>query len=495
MNSSKSSPKQNDKNSFKAVSPFAMFYQLTYMSAMAASGISRAKTFEVAAQAKSEAAVYFEAINTLVDEFRYDYPEACRRVGVKAPSENMKTFLLRLSDALRSGEPMSDYLAREALVQSEDYQNRYERDLESLKQWSSAFSSIVISVSLIVIIQMVTAMIYSMDVTVMGGLVFTGFAMACCGAWIIQRSAPREVMTIAMGKGSPEQRQAYRLFRLLGPIALVMGLILNLLGLPLGVVIIGVSLSILPIGIVSLRSDKKIAKKDVEFSTFLRSVGSMATSTGTTLKQALTKVDLTSFPTLQPDIERLSTRLQALLEPEICWHMFGEESGSMLITEVSDIFYGAVKIGGDPERVGYLCSLFTAKTTQLRAKRRLTAGTFSGLTTVMQAVVAALMIFVLSIVINFSTLVDSLVPKNDDAMSTAPQMSIGMADFSAEDLQFLSTVTIVMVLLMALIAASAILFCSGGYSLKIAFYLAMTLLISGVSMLLVPPMVAGILKV
>ncbi|MFN8565423.1 MAG: type II secretion system F family protein, partial [Anaerolineae bacterium] len=122
-----------------------MFYQLTYMSAMASAGISRSKTFEIAARAKSSASPYFEAVNTLVDEFRYDYPDACRMVGVKGKSENIRSFLLRMSDALRSGEPLSDFLAREAEVQGDDYRNEYERSLENLKQWTNAYSSITIT--------------------------------------------------------------------------------------------------------------------------------------------------------------------------------------------------------------------------------------------------------------------------------------------------------------------------------------------------------------
>src|ERR1700687_3263270 len=106
MNSSKSSPKHGDKSSFKPVTPYDMYYQLTYMSAMGSSGISRSKTFKIAAQSKCSAAQYFEAVNTLVDEFRYDYPEACRIVGAKSKSENIRSFLLRMSDGLRSGEPL-----------------------------------------------------------------------------------------------------------------------------------------------------------------------------------------------------------------------------------------------------------------------------------------------------------------------------------------------------------------------------------------------------
>lgn len=495
MSSSKSSVKRADKTSFKVVSPFDLFYQLTYMSAMASAGLTRSKTFEIAAQSGTAAAQYFAAINTLVEEFRLDYPEACRRIGVQARSENMRSFLLRLSDALRSGEPLADFLAREASVQSEDYENKYERSLEALKQWSNAFSSIVISVALIVIIQVISSMIYSMNTQIIIGLVTTGLIMAGFGTWIIWRSAPQEIMTVPPARGSFEQRRALRLFRLLGPLAAALAAIMYLVQIPLGWVLIFIAGMLMPVGVVSLLSDRKTTKKDEEFSTFLRSTGGMASSSGTTLKQAMTRIDLSSFPTLEPDIMRLSTRLQALVEPEICWQKFGTESGSKLVSEVTSIFYGAIKMGGDPERVGYLCSLFTAKTTQLRAKRRLVAGTFAGLTTVMQAVIACLMVFVLSIVNNFAKLVTELMPTGEGASEGQASMNMAMSSFSPAELQFLSTMTVTMIVLLAVIAATAIILSDGGYKLKVAFYLGLTTLISGVSLLLVPPMVARILTV
>ncbi len=161
MTSSKSLPKPIAKSSykFKNVTAFDQFYQLTYMSATAAAGISRSKTFEMAAESGSPAANYFIAINLLVNELRFDYPEACRTVADKAPADEIKSFLLRLSDAMRSGEPLPAFLAREAAVQANVYDNAYERDLESLKKWSDAFSSIVVSVALIVIINLVSTMI------------------------------------------------------------------------------------------------------------------------------------------------------------------------------------------------------------------------------------------------------------------------------------------------------------------------------------------------
>lgn len=496
MSSSRSSRKRGGKSFSKLgeVRPFDLFYQLTFMSAMSSAGTTRSKLFQLAAEPSSPCAIYFKAINTLVTEFRLDYPAACHAVGERAKSDEMKSFLLRLSDALRSGEPLSDFLPREAAVQGDNYENVYERDLESLQKWSDAFSSIMVSVALIVIIQLVSSMIYSIDVPVMAGLIATGVVMSFFGAWILSRAAPQETMTVPAAKGSPEQRRTLNYLRLLGPLAFIVAAVLFIVKVDSGWILIATAVLILPVGLLGLLSDRKVNKKNEEFSTFLRSLGGMATSTGTTLKQALTKIDLSSFPVLQTDIKRLSTRLEALVDPEVCWQRFGVESGSQLIYEATDIFFGAVKMGGDPERVGYLCSLFTAKTTQLRAKRRVITSTFTALTLVMQGVVAGLMVFVLEVINNFIQLIESVV-SGQDAELASENMAMTMADFTPSQFQFLATMTIVMVILLAFIAAMAILASDGGFKFKMAFYLSIALLISGVCFIVVPPVVASILTV
>jgi archaellum biogenesis protein FlaJ (TadC family) len=50
-----------------------------------------------------------------------------------------------------------------------------------------------------------------------------------------------------------------------------------------------------------------------------------------------------------------------------------------------------------------------------------------------------------------------------------------------------------MVLMLAIISAVAIILGDGGFRLKGSFYLALTIFISGISMIVVPPMVEGIL--
>jgi len=495
MNSSASSPKRVGKSSyeFKEVKPFDLFYQLTYMSAMASAGITRRKTFEIAALASSPVASYFKAINTLVDEMRYDYPEACRAVGEKTKSEDVRTLLLRLSDALRSGEPLAEFMAREAEVQGQNYKNLYERDLEALKNWTDAFSSIIVSVALIVIIQLVSAMIYSMDSTSMAVLGGVAVLMGFFGTWIISRSAPQEVVVVTGGGGSADQRRARKFASILIPAAGIAGLALAALKIDRGWTLIVVAMLLLPIGVVGLISDQQVTKKDTEFSTLLRSLGGMATSTGGTLKQALTKIDLTSFPTLQPDLSRLSKRLHARVDPDMCWETFGQETGSQLIHQSADVFYSAVKLGGHPERVGYLCSLFVATTSQLRAKRSIVAGTFSGLSVVMQVVIAGLMVFVLEIINNFMRMMQSIL-KPEDLSLANQNIALPMSSLTPQQIGFLTLLVVGMIVLMAGISTVAIAASDGGFKFKSAFYLAIQLFISGGVFLVVPPLVAGIVR-
>src|SRR3972149_6167358 len=142
MTSLASSRKRTVKSYFEEVSAFEIFYQLAYMSATSAAGISRARVFQLAPQLPTIPARYFKKIHEVAENMRYNYPDAVRMVGEQVPADDIKTFLLRLSDALRSGEPLAGFLTREAGVQGEHYANDYTRRLESLKKWNDAYTAI-----------------------------------------------------------------------------------------------------------------------------------------------------------------------------------------------------------------------------------------------------------------------------------------------------------------------------------------------------------------
>ncbi len=492
MTSSRSSPKRTGKSFFEEeISGFDLYYQLTFMSSTAAAGISRSRLFNLARRVPSPPAKYFDEIQLLVDGMRMNYADACRTVGDRAKTEEVKTFLLRMADALRSGEPAAAFLAREADVQGNNYQNEYERQLESLKKWGDGYTAVMVSVALVVIINMVSTMIYNMGAPTMVGMVVAACIAGFVVAYVLSRAAPQEIMSVPWREGSEEQQRVVKLVKLFGPLALVVFLGLMALSMEWGWTLIATGVILIPVGLASLKVDGTLVKKDAEVSSFLRSLGGTATSRGTTLADALMRMEMDSFPTLTPDIERLGRRLRAFVKPEICWARFAGETGSRLVSQTTGVFYSAISLGGDPEKAGLLSSQFAMKTTMLRAKRRGVAATFTWLTIIMHTVMAGLMVFLIEIIKQFMEMLNSalLFEGGDEMMQ---QMAGRVMTFATPPIDLLDTMTIGMILVLTFVNGFAIVAGEGSHLLKMTLYLSILMIASGVCYLILPSMVQGL---
>ena len=490
MKSSKSSPKRSVKNYFEEISSFDLFYQLTYMSATAGAGISRARVFQLARQLANPSARYFKSIHQVAENLRYNYPDAVRLVGEQAKSEETKTFLLRLSDALRSGEPLPAFLSREAAIQGDNYANDYLGRIESMKKWTDAYASVAVSAALIIIINMVMTMIYNISPTMMMMMVTVALGAAFGVAWIIFRASPQEVKNIPLAVGSKDEQLSRRTFLILGPLTLLVCAFLAWRGFDKGWVLIAAGCLTLPAGIYAMIFDKKTDNKDAEVSSFLRSIGGTATSRGTTIKDALVNMRIDSFPHLQADIRILGLRLKSFGEPRLCWKKFGLDSGSKLAEQCVGIFYEAVNLGSDAERAGLLASAFALRTSSLRAQRRAVASTFSWLTITMHAILTGVMVFLLGILGQFVVRLQDAMKGLGEETQSATMLGLGnMFSFNTAQIDYLSMITLWMILLLAFINAFAIVASEGSHLIKGIFYLAILLALSGVCFIVLPPMV------
>jgi flagellar protein FlaJ len=247
---------------------------------------------------------------------------------------------------------------------------------------------------------------------------------------------------------------------------------------------------LMPLGIFSILAGQEIDRKDREFGPFIRSLGSMAVSTGTTIGEALSRLDLSSFPALEPDLIRLRRRLAASLDPELCWHKFAVETGSKLIGESVLVFNDGVKLGADPDVVALLTADYSSRTIMLRAKRKVTASTFTWLTIIMHGVVSALMVLVFEIVNNFVAMLDAATATLD---TTSIQSAAMM--FSAPNLDLFRITILAMIVLFASINAYSINVTDGGHKTKLAFYLAIMLALSGLCLIFLPSAVQGLFEI
>ena len=250
-------------------------------------------------------------------------------------------------------------------------------------------------------------------------------------------------------------------------------------------------MELLPLGIASVLGGREINAKDREIGPFLRSLGSTAVSTGTTLTEAMTRIDLGSFPSLQPHLERLRYRQQAAIDPRLCWRMFSMETGSELISGTIGIFNDAVELGADADTVGLFASRFANRTVMLRAKREVISSTFVSLTLVVHGAMGALMVVIMEVMQTFLEMIwSAAVVEGQESIQGA---MLPLPSLDDPQIVFLNYATTWMVVLLTGANALAIAATDGGHKLKLTFYLSVLLLISGACFIFLPPLVGQIM--
>ena len=170
---------------------FDIFYQLSYMSTIASAGVPRDQIFMRSAELKCSSAEYFKRVELARTRLKYDYARACRAVGEPLQEEEIKGLLLRFSSSLISGEPESEFLAREAKARAEDYENEYGRGLEALKMWTDAYVSLILSAVLVIVIGIVSTMIWKIETLLILAMAFISVTTTTIGVWLIWLISPK----------------------------------------------------------------------------------------------------------------------------------------------------------------------------------------------------------------------------------------------------------------------------------------------------------------
>jgi flagellar protein FlaJ len=465
---------------------FDLFYQLSYMSSIAAAGISRSQIFEFASKLPCSSSRYFGEIHFLAKQMRYDYAVACRTVGEAAQDDQVRSLLLRLASSLGSGENEADFLAQEAEVQAEAFKNEYERGVESLRKWTEGYAALIVSAALIVMVAAISMLIYSVATSFTITLVGVTICVAVIGAWAIYRVAPKEVRIHSHSSKCTAYGRTRWLARLLVPVAFVCFFTTLLAGFGLGWALIVASILIFPIGVTGILFDRQVRKKDTDISTFLRSLGNVASAVEITVSNALERLDLRSTANLANDVNRLHSRLTSRLKPEICWQRFSLETGSETIFRSVKMFNDAARLGGDPEEVGERSSLVAMTLDFLRARRAQVSSSFTILAFGMHAALIALLVFVVHVILFFGRTVEGVY---SEAVAETQARAVDVFAFNFESVRLLEVLTLPCILVMSVSTAFAVKAADGGNTYKLFGYLAMTLGLSGIGLVTVPMIV------
>jgi len=479
-----------------------IIYMVTYMNSIATANISRDEIFrKVSERDEFVCSKYMKQVYLLATNWNYEYSVACNIIGNRVANKRLKDLLLRLSNAMAAGEPEKKFLENEWATMMVIYKNEYERSLESLKKWTDAYSALLVSMSFISITVVLSIVLYNMGdpmITLIGTASMVAL-VGGIGVFILRSESPKEVKVHRMAPGSAEQQLINSLTKILVPVAVIAASVMLLLGMDAGLIMIVVGIIIFPIGLVGQRDDKNVDVRDRDFSQFTKILGSVVGSMGLTVKEGITKVDQKSIGTLEPMVKKLYTQLIMGMDPTICWSRFIGSTGSELINKFTHIFIDAVDMGGDATKIGKLVNNTNLEVVLLRMKRKLISSSFTTLIVPMHVCMAGLVVFVVQILVTFAGMIAKLYSSLDfdvggdlgGSAGLSPE-AMGFSLFQNVPSGLLLEYCVFLVIILTVANTLAARYVDGGGNYKIFFYGAIMLVMSGLSLIIVPIVVQSI---
>lgn len=465
---------------------------LTYLSCISTANVTREQLFEAGARLGYMPSPYFAQTANLVQSLGYDFSHACHVVSETCPDEVMKQFLLRMGNSMASGEAEPTFLMRETAVQMEDYTNSYERDVETLRKWTDAFVALMVSCNLVVLVSLISNMIYNLGMAFIVVVEIVSIVAAAMGAWLIYRMAPFDPLVHKLPDKCKEQLLMTKMSRILFPLAAVAAVVAYVGTQQIGLSMVLIGIFIFPAGFVNLKLESKVDARDRDIADFLRALGGVTSARSSTVIESLDHIDRRAIGSLEMELKRLLVRVHAGLSTVKCWGRFMAETGSELIHRTVRCFWDANDLGGDPEKIGKMSSDMALRVSLLRAKRKLVSSTFNYVIIPMHLALIGTLVFMSEVVTAFNGQLlkaqDSLGTEKTSSSLNPDSLGIpGALTFQSFNTSFVRLMVLVVVIALTLINGFAPRAASGGHGMKLAFFGGITLVLSGIILLVVPP--------
>ncbi len=482
-----------------------ILFIMTYMVSITTAKITRPEIFSyTAARSEYITSKYVERVEFFVKRWNYSYTEALQLVAEKIKNSMLRSMFNRYSNNIESGVPDEEFLQQELSTTRNVYRNSIEQGLEMLKKWSDAYIALMLSATIIGIIIMVSVAIYSPD-DIQGTLnicYLTILLIALFGIVSMYNAIPDDQKTLGNpDRCSHEQAMIKRIEIFLVPLALLTGIVLYLLGFNPGLMTLVVGVLFAPLAILALRDDINVAKRDEDFSVFIRGLGAVMGGKGLTMKYALAEVDKKSLEVLGSAVDSVYSKLNLGLSEDLVWDRFIGESGSNLINKYLNIFRDSIALGGAPAEIGTIVSSSMLEQVLLRKKREMTSSGFIVLLIPMHIAMIAIFMFLYEILITMSHAIEEVYlgfsessaalasETTSSAVSTSMMGSMGVfTNFPEEQIGMFVWIVLMLITISNVIAGKLV---KGGDRSLYYFFTSILFVLTGI-VYIVAPFIIGL---
>jgi flagellar protein FlaJ len=245
--------------------------------------------------------------------------------------------------------------------------------------------------------------------------------------------------------------------------------------------------------VLAFREDLQVDRRDRDIASVLRALGAMVNAMGSTVAEALTRLNRRSLGSLEPQVKRLHVRLRCGLRSDLSWARFAAESGSELVTRSVRVFWDGVRLGGDADRISLLAANFSMKVSLLRQSRKLVSSTFTFVMVPLHGALLAILLFITEVLIIFGSKMVEVQQQGmtDSTIATEAQVDTDLM-FVSPNVAFVKAFVVAVIMVLTVTNSFAPYAAAGGHTYKLALYGAVMTFLSGVAMLLIPLMVQGL---
>ena len=406
-------------------------------------------------------------LHVLVERWNQSFAKAARFLAKRTPSKSFADFLDRFAHSQDSGESMERFLFKEQETVMNDYATYYRGALYEIDVFKEIYSAILLSLAFLMAFIIIIPMLVGEDIVRLSLYVTIFFLVIEVGiTYFIKSIVPYDPIWHSRDVITRIDRKLLLSFivSLAGCIAVgTLLLIFRNSGvvsrIPFQFLIAITVTPLLYSGYIARKEENIVKRKDENFPSFLRTLGSSASARGGLILEPLFYLTAHDFGPLTEDIKKLYKRMALRIDAMKSWKFFSAETGSHLIDVFSKLFVESITLGAEPGKVADIIASNFSRILTLRKRKFQVNSSFIGIVYGITAGIA----FSIAISFTIAEVTNKLYSGLDVDLSTISGL---LYVTPAENLKLVSYIIFAILLIHSFVSAVLIRIIDGGHYLN-----------------------------
>jgi flagellar protein FlaJ len=471
---------------------------VTTMAALSTSDMSFDKIFYILSEKKEFGQLAEDAkqIYRLIKHYSVGAADACRFVAQRASNQIESDFFQRLSHSLDVGENLDRFMRNEHDVIMDEYMLKAESTLKDLDFVKEIYTGITTSLIFMAVFVSITPLLGGTEINVLLFGVVASFAgMEGFFIYFLKTKVPRENIwygwrsKIKRGFVGDSDRVIFTAMLVAGFGIVLLSFVMLPSGLPLPFIASTIFLPVLFPGILIMREERRIEKRDNLYGAFIRSLGRSSEVSGSTMADGVKKLAMHKFGPLTAMIRNLSKRLSMHINATDSWRHFAAETSSNTIDKFGDMYVLCIQNGSKPEPTSIFISNNMFKVLAIRKKRQTIASSFVGILYGIMISLSITLYITIGIVQYMGKIVSDLVTTDPDFLSGGFITTIFSATYSTTGIELMAFLVI---FIHALLSSMLLPMLKGGHIAGFVVHFVTLLWMGSVSSLISQMLISGL---